>query len=196
MRASSLSVGRYGSGAVRAVQAHQALRPDAVERRHEGVGVDAHVGEAAEDVEHVVGMHRGQHQVAGQRRLHRDFGGFPVADLAHHDLVRVVAQDRAQALGEGQALLLVHRDLQNAGQLVFDRVFDRDDLVAAVMDFRQRRVQGGGLAGAGRTGHQQHAVRLLGQAAQDLQRRRVVAERFQRERAVGLRSWRACRARG
>ena len=44
----------------------------------------------------------------------------------------IVAQDRAQAAREGQALLLVHRDLQHARQLIFDRVFDGDDLVAAV----------------------------------------------------------------
>ena len=71
--------------------------------------------EAADDVEHVVGVHGGEHQVAGERRLHRDLGGLRVADLAHHDLVRVVAQDRAQAAREGEALLLVHRDLQHAG---------------------------------------------------------------------------------
>src|SRR5574340_1269856 len=48
---------------------------------------------------------RSEDQVASQRRLHRNLGGFRVADLAHHDLVRVVAQDGAQAPGEGEALL-------------------------------------------------------------------------------------------
>ena len=38
----------------------------------------------------------------------------PVADLADHDPVGVVAQDRAQPAREGEALLLVHRDLQHA----------------------------------------------------------------------------------
>jgi len=49
-------------------------------------------------------------------------GGFRVADLADHDLVRVVPQDRAQPAGEAEALLLVHRDLQHAGELILDRV--------------------------------------------------------------------------
>jgi hypothetical protein len=61
-----------------------------------------------------------------------------VADLAHHDLVRVVPQDRAQAAREGQALLLVHRNLQHAGQLVLDRVLDGDDLVVPVVDLGDR----------------------------------------------------------
>jgi hypothetical protein len=32
--------------------------------------------EAADDVEHVVGVHGGEYQVAGQRGLHRDLRGF------------------------------------------------------------------------------------------------------------------------
>ena len=47
---------------------HQPLRQDAVERRDELVGLDAHVQEPAEHVEHVVGVDGGEHQVAGQRR--------------------------------------------------------------------------------------------------------------------------------
>jgi hypothetical protein len=53
----------------------QALGDDAVEGGDEVVGVDAHVHEAADDVEHVVGVHGGEHQVAGERRLDGDLGG-------------------------------------------------------------------------------------------------------------------------
>jgi hypothetical protein len=122
------------------------------------------VHETADDVEDVVGVHGGEHQVAGEGRLDGDLGGVRVADLAHHDLVRVVAQDGAQAPGEGEALLLVHRDLQHAGQLVFHRVLDGDDLVLAGVDLGQGGIQGGGLARAGGAGHQEHAVGLGGQA--------------------------------
>ena len=127
-------------------------------------------------------MHRGQHQVTGQRRLHRDLGGFAVADLAHHDLVRIVPQHRTQAAREGEALLLVHRNLQHARQLVLDRVFDGDDLVEAVVDFTDGGVQRGGLAGAGRPGHQQHAVGLGRQLAHGGTRDVVKAQTFQRQR--------------
>ena len=37
---------------------------------------------------------------------------------------------RDRAAGEGEALLFVDRNLQHAGQLVFDRILDGDDLVA------------------------------------------------------------------
>ena len=136
---------------MRAIHPHQALRQDAVQGRNETVGIDAHVHETADHIEHVVGVHRGKHQVAGQRRLHRDLRGFRVADLADHDLVRVVAQNRAQAARKGQSLFLVDRNLQHAGQLVLDRVFDGDDLVVAVVDLGDRGIERGGLA-ASRSG--------------------------------------------
>ena len=144
--ASSAASGSIVDRAVRAAHPHQPLRHDAVQGGDEAVGIDPHVDEAADDVEHVVGVHGGEHQVAGQRRLHGDLRGLRIADLADHDLVRVVAQDGAQAAREGQALLLVDRDLQHAGQLVFDRILDGDDLVLAVVDLGDRGVQRGGLA--------------------------------------------------
>src|SRR6185436_11098609 len=44
--------------AMRAVKANQPLREYAVQRRHQAVRIYAHVREAAEHVEYVVGMHR------------------------------------------------------------------------------------------------------------------------------------------
>src|SRR5579863_3904583 len=53
--------GRYffGSLAIRADDANQALGHDAVQRRDEVVGFYAHVNEAADDVSDVVGVNRG-----------------------------------------------------------------------------------------------------------------------------------------
>ena len=75
-------------------------------------------------------------EVTGQRRLDGNLRGFRVANLAHHDLVRVVAKDRPQTARKGQSLLLVDRDLRDAAQLIFDRVLDRDDLVLDGLDLR------------------------------------------------------------
>ncbi len=83
--------------AVRADQPHQPLRQHAVERRDELIRLDAHVQEPAQHVDDVVGVHGREHQVPGERRLDRDLRGLRVADLADHDLVRIVAEDRAQA---------------------------------------------------------------------------------------------------
>ena len=71
-----------------------------------------------------VGVERGKHQVAGQRGLDRDLRRLQVADLADHDDVRVLAQDRAQRMREGEADLRLHLDLVDAGQLVLDRILD------------------------------------------------------------------------
>ena len=59
----------------------------------------------------VVGVQRGEHHVAGQRRLDRDPRRLRVADLADHHDVGVGAQDRAQPGGEVEPGLAVDVDL-------------------------------------------------------------------------------------
>src|ERR1700752_255107 len=71
-----------------------------------------------------------------------------------------MAQDRAEAARERQSLFLVDRNLRDAEQLIFDRIFDGDNLVFRRLDLRKRRVQGCGLAATRGSGHQYHAVRL------------------------------------
>ena len=110
--------------------------------------LDAHVQEAPEHVDHVIGVNGGEHQVAGKRRLDGDLRGFVVANFAHHDLVRVVAQNRAQAARKGQALLFVHRNLGNAADLIFDGIFNGDDLVFVGLDFVDGGVERGRFAAA------------------------------------------------
>ena len=68
--------------------AHQALGEDAVERGDEVISLDAHVEEAAEHVDHVVGVDGGEDQVAGERGVDGDLRGFLVADFADHDSCR------------------------------------------------------------------------------------------------------------
>ena len=64
----------------------------------------------------------------GERGLDRDVRGLEVADLAHHDDVRVLAQERAQGGGERQAEVVARRDLVDAVQLELDRVLDGADV--------------------------------------------------------------------
>ncbi len=91
-------------------------------------------------------------------------------------------QDRTQAAREGQALFLVDGNLQHAFELVFDRILDGDQLVFAAVDLAERRIQGRGLAAAGRTGDEQHAVRQGGEAAQGVERGGIEAEGVEGER--------------
>ena len=64
----------------------------------------------------------------GQGRLHRDLHRLGVADLTDHDHVRILPQDGPQQGRKGQPDLGFDLDLVDAPQLVFDRIFDRDDV--------------------------------------------------------------------
>ena len=103
--------------------------------------------------------------MAGQRSLHRDLRGFQVADFADHHHIRILAQDRAQTACEGHVDLGVDLGLTDAVDVVFDRVLDRHDVAAAVVEYLQGRVQRGALARAGRPGDQHDSVGALDDAA-------------------------------
>ncbi len=59
-----------------------------------------------------------------------------------------------------RSLFFVDRNLGDAANLIFDRIFNGDDLVFFGLDLADRGVKRGGLAAAGRPGHQHHAVRF------------------------------------
>jgi hypothetical protein len=122
-----------GSGAQ---LAHQPLGQHAQQRGTEQERLHAHVGQARDGAGGVVGVQRGQHQVAGQRGLDGDLRGFEIADLADHDHVRVLAQDGAQRLGKTEVDLGIDLRLADAGQLVLDRVFHRHDVAAVLASSR------------------------------------------------------------
>src|SRR5258706_176940 len=164
-----LEEGRIGPAvlaAVRADEPDQALRQDRIQCGDEAEQVDVHVNEATDHVEYVVRVDGSENEVPRECGLHGDVGRLRVAYLAHHDLVGIVPQDGAQPPRESEPLLFVDRDLQHAGELVFHRVLDRDDLVLAVVDLRDGGVERGGLAAAGGPGDEQHSVGLGGQAPQ------------------------------
>ena len=83
--------------------AHQPLGDDGAQAAADGVGLDAHVEEPADDLAGAAGVERGQDEVAGERGLERDLGGRPVADLADGDDLGVLAEQRLQARSRGSA---------------------------------------------------------------------------------------------
>ena len=87
-----------------------------------------------------------------------DAGRFYVADLAYHNDVRVLTQNTAQSVGEGESGFIVDSDLIDAVDTVLNRVFDRDDVFAGVVDISQRRIQRGRLTAARRTCNQHDAI--------------------------------------
>ena len=97
--------------------------------------------------------------MAGERGANGDVGRLAVADFADHDDVRILAHDMPQAGGEGQPDLRIDVDLIDAVHLVFDGVFDGDDLFIGQIDALQRGVERGGFAAAGGAGDEKDAVR-------------------------------------
>ena len=89
-----------------------AITPSRLEREQEGR--HAQILHARHRAERVVGVQRGEHQVAGERGLDRVLRRLRVADLAHHDDVRVLAQDVAQRAGEVEPDLGLHLHLVEA----------------------------------------------------------------------------------
>src|ERR1700686_4512800 len=69
--------------------ADQPLGHDAVQRRNEVIGLDAHVDETADDIGAVIGVDGGEDQVAGERGLNSDLRGLLVANFADHDFIGI-----------------------------------------------------------------------------------------------------------
>ena len=138
--------------------------------------IDAEIGQPRDGARRVVRVQRGEHQVAGERGLDRDLRGLVVADLADHDHVRVLAQDGAQRLGEGEVDLRVHLRLADAGQLVLDRVLHRQHVGGGGIDAGHRRVQRRRLARAGGAGDEHDAVGFADQFVHARERRVVHAQ--------------------
>jgi hypothetical protein len=152
-------------GALGARPADQPLGEHADQRRRHQERLDPHVDQAGDRAGGVVGVDGREDEVAGQRRGDRDLGGLAVADLADHDHVRIVAQEGAQPAGEGEIDLRVDLGLRDPLDLVLDRILDGEDVELGREDLGQAGVQRGGLAGAGRPGDQQDAVRPLDDVA-------------------------------
>jgi hypothetical protein len=132
-------------------------------------------GEAVEDARHglggVVGVERGEDEMAGFGGGEGGSHGFGVAHLADEDDVGVLAEDGADGLGEG-GRVVADLDLLDdgvaVGVLVLDGIFDGDDVVAAAgVDDVDERGHGGGLAASGGAGEQDEALFALHEAGQD-----------------------------
>ncbi len=114
--------------------------------------------------------------MAGERGLDADLGRLEVADLAHHDDVGVLAQEGAQRGREVEADLVVHLHLVDAHQVELDGVLGGRDVGAHLVQLGERRVERGGLAAAGRPGHQHHPERLVDGVLEVLEGRLLEAE--------------------
>ncbi|MNX75262.1 hypothetical protein D3C86_1067280 [compost metagenome] len=172
---------------MRAQRAHEALREHAQHHGGDEVRGHAQFHHPRDGAGRIVGVQRAEHEVAGERGLHRHLGGGEVADFADHDDVRVLPHQRAQALGEAEVQLRLHLRLVERRLDHFDRVFHRAHVDLFGRHALERGVQRGGLARARGPGHQDDAV---GPRDQLLPALRVVLREAQRvevlHRGVGV----------
>ena len=99
--------------------------------------------------------------MAGEGGADGDVGRLAVADFADHDHIGILAQDVPQGAGKRQADLGADLHLVRSGDFVLDRILDGDDAQVGGIDLAQEGVERGGLAGAGRAGDEDDAVRVL-----------------------------------
>ena len=115
--------------------------------------------------------------MAGKRGLDRDLRSLGIAHFADHDDVWVLSDDGPQRIGEGQPDLRFDLHLVDPLNVVLNRILDRDDHSLGLIQVSQRRVKGGRFAAAGRSGHQQDAVRRGQDVAHGLFLRSAESER-------------------
>src|SRR2546428_462059 len=176
VRDQELLVGFVGLAALLADLARQPLRDDEAERRREEERRNAHIRQPRDALRGAVRVERAQHEVPGQGRPDRDLSRLLVAHLADEDDVGVVAQERAEGRGEGAADLVADLDLRRARQLVLHGVLDGHDVPLLRVERVERRVEGGGLARAGRPGDDDQAVRRADRLLEVPQRGRLEPE--------------------
>ena len=148
--------------------AKQALCDRPLERGCNLEWLNADIDESSDSAGRIDRVQRRQHEVTRQRRLCRDRCRFLVADFADEDDVGVLTQDRTQRCCKRQAGLLVYLHLYDTRQFVFDRVLDRHDVDAALLDRTEARVERRRLARSRRPGNQDDAFAQVEQEAQAL----------------------------
>ena len=114
-----LVVGGIGRAALGTDAAHQALGDDPAQGARDEIRLHADILQTLDGADGVVRVDGGDDDVARDGRAHGDLRRLAVADLAHADDIRVLAQDGAQAVCEGHAGLLVDGDLVYAVDVVF-----------------------------------------------------------------------------
>src|SRR4030081_1429966 len=75
-------------------------------------------------------------QMARQRRVDCDMGGLGVADFADHDHIRVLTNKGAHRRRKGQPDRRLDLRLVDAGNFIFDRIFDGEDFPRQESNYR------------------------------------------------------------
>src|SRR5262249_11305214 len=119
---------RKRRGALFADFADQALGHEAAGRGGYKEWLEADINQTRDGAGSIVGVKRREYQMAGERGIDGDSGGFDVTNFPDHDHVRRLAENRTQCHRKVEPDGLVHLHLVDTGEQIFDRIFDGDDL--------------------------------------------------------------------
>ena len=106
-------------------------------------------------------MERRKHEVPCQRRPNGDLRRLAVADLAHHDDVRVLAELGAQHTCKRESDVGPHARLAHPRELVLDGVLDGEQVGLGAVEMLKRRVERRRLAAARGAGDEHQPMRAL-----------------------------------
>ena len=160
---------------------HQALGQRQLQGTGEQEWFDPHIDQARNGADRVIGMQGAQHQVPGQGGTHGNRGGFAVANLPNHDDIGILTQHCAQNRCKIKAQFRPHRGLVDSGQVIFDWIFDGDNITLRLVQMLQSGVKSGGFAAPGRPRRQQHAVGQSQHTPEPFQRFLLHSQVFQGE---------------
>ena len=153
-------IGDVTLGAAEADPGDEPLRDDEVDRRRDVESLHAHVDQASDSLGSRVCVEGGQHEVAGECRLYCDARRLEIADLADHDDVRILTQERAERCRESHADLGPHQHLIDSEEVVLDGIFRGHDVGVDAVDLGKGRIESGRFPRTRRPSDQQHPVRI------------------------------------
>ena len=99
-----------------------------------------------------------QNQSARKRCVNADLRSFDVPDLADQNDIGILSKNCTQLGGESSTDGLVDRDVIDTVDHILDGIFQRGHIAQRCIDVAKGALQGGGLAGTGRSGGDDHAV--------------------------------------
>src|SRR6185369_2651426 len=123
---------------------------------------------------------------SGRSCLDGYLSGFVIPDFTDHENVWILTQERAESGGKRVSFRFIHLRLEKSRDLVFDRIFDGDDLYFRFVDAGKNTIESRGLSGTGRPGIQDDPVRFFN-SREDLSKILFSdMKRFQIQFRVGL----------
>src|SRR3989344_5181270 len=127
-----------------------------------------------------IGMQSGEYEVSRERRIDRKRRGLIVAYLAYHDDIGVLAQERAQAVGQCQADFWMCLRLIDARNPILNRILNGGDIDGRRIEDLQNRIERRRLARARGAGRKNDTRRLPDRAMHALKIASQKSELFQR----------------